>query len=72
MGPIIHDDPGLELALVGPVMFYTGWPIHRKGWVALAHRTADMNSQTTLGTVAAFGRGLLVTLLPGVATGGAS
>lgn len=58
-------NPGLQLALVAPVMLYTGWPIHRTGWRALAHRTADMNSLITVGTVAAFGYSLLVTFLPG-------
>jgi Cu+-exporting ATPase len=28
----------LQLALITPVMVYTGWPIHRTGWLALAHR----------------------------------
>ena len=46
-------------------MFYTGWPIHRTGWLALSHRTADMNSLITLGTIAAFGYSLVVTLFPG-------
>src|SRR6266568_3460780 len=41
------------------VMFYTGWPIHRTGWLALAHRSADMNSLITLGTTAAYGYSLL-------------
>ncbi|WNB86989.1 heavy metal translocating P-type ATPase [Cellulomonas sp. ATA003] len=54
-----------QLALITPVMFYTGWPIHRTGWLALSHRTADMNSLITLGTIAAFGYSLLVTLAPG-------
>ncbi|HET9516803.1 MAG TPA: cupredoxin domain-containing protein, partial [Actinoplanes sp.] len=56
----------LQLALVTPVMFYTGAPIHRTGWLALAHRSADMNSLITLGTVAAYGYSLLVTAAPGV------
>ncbi|MGC5041152.1 heavy metal translocating P-type ATPase [Streptomyces sp. DT190] len=55
----------LQLALITPVMFYTGWPIHRTGWLTLAHRAADMNSLITLGTVAAYGYSLLVTLAPG-------
>lgn len=59
-------NPWLQLALVAPVMFYTGWPIHRTGWRALAHRTADMNSLITVGTVAAFGYSLLVTFVPGL------
>lgn len=33
-----------QLALVTPVMFYTGWPIHSTGWLTLRHRGADMNS----------------------------
>ncbi|MBI1758948.1 MAG: heavy metal translocating P-type ATPase [Actinobacteria bacterium] len=56
----------LQLALITPVMFYTGAPIHRTGWLALAHRSADMNSLITLGTVAAYGYSLVVTLVPGV------
>ena len=55
-----------QLAFIAPVMFYTGWPIHRTGWLALSHRTADMNSLITLGTVAAFGYSLVVTFVPGV------
>jgi Cu+-exporting ATPase len=55
-----------QLALITPVMFYTGWPIHRTGWLALAHRSADMNSLITVGTVAAYGYSLLVTIAPGL------
>ena len=55
-----------QLALIAPVMLYTGWPIHRTGWLALSHRTADMNSLITLGTVAAFGYSLVVTITPGL------
>jgi len=55
-----------QLALIAPVMFYTGWPIHKTGWLALSHRTADMNSLITLGTIAAFGYSLVVTVFPGV------
>ena len=54
----------MQLALITPVMFYVGWPIHRTGWLALAHRSADMNSLITLGTVAAYGYSLLVTVAP--------
>jgi len=54
-----------QLALITPVMFYTGWPIHRTGWLALLHRSADMNSLITLGTIAAFGYSLVVTVFPG-------
>ncbi len=33
-----------QLAMITPVMFYSGWPIHRIGWLTLRHRTADMNT----------------------------
>ncbi|UZJ25990.1 heavy metal translocating P-type ATPase [Rhodococcus antarcticus] len=55
-----------QLVLITPVMFYTGWPIHRTGWLALSHRTADMNSLITLGTIAAYGYSAVVTFFPGV------
>jgi len=55
-----------QLALIAPVMFYAGWPIHRIGWLTLRHRTADMNTLITVGTTAAFGYSLLVTLAPGL------
>ena len=64
--PDLLLDPWFQLALIAPVMLYTGWPIHRTGWLALSHRTADMNSLITLGTVAAFGYSLVVTFVPGL------
>src|SRR3546814_7899686 len=64
--PDVLMDKLVQLALIAPVFVYTGWPIHRSGWLALSHRTADMNSLITIGTVAAFGYSLLVTLAPGV------
>ena len=54
----------MQLALITPVMFYTGWPIHRTGWLALSHRSADMNTLITIGTAAAYGYSLMVTLAP--------
>ena len=54
----------LQFALITPVMFYSGIPIHRTGWLALVHRSADMNSLITLGTSAAYGYSLLVTVAP--------
>lgn len=64
--PDLLMNPWLQLALISPVMGYTGWPIHKTGWLALAHRSADMNSLITLGTIAAFGYSLVVTFVPGV------
>ena len=55
-----------QLALITPVMFYTGWPIHRTGWLTMTHRSADMNSLITIGTIAAYGYSVLVTVAPSV------
>lgn len=55
----------VQLALITPVMFFTGWPIHTTGWLTLRHRGADMNSLITLGTSAAYGYSVLVTVAPG-------
>ena len=62
--PEILHHPWLQLALIAPVMFYTGWPIHRTGWLILRNRTADMNTLITVGTVAAFAYSLVVTAFP--------
>ncbi|MDP3880544.1 MAG: heavy metal translocating P-type ATPase, partial [Dehalococcoidales bacterium] len=64
--PSILLNRWLQLALITPVMFYTGWPIHRTGWLTLRHRTADMNTLITIGTIAAFGYSLVVTVAPGL------
>ena len=59
-------DPWLQLALIAPVMLYAGWPIHRTGWLTLTHRSADMNTLIAIGTAAAFGYSLFVTVFPGL------
>ncbi len=56
----------VQLALITPVMFYSGWPIHRTGWLSLVHRQAEMNSLITLGSSAAFAYSLVVTVAPAV------
>ena len=56
----------IELALITPVMFFVGWPIHRTGWLSLLHHSAEMNALITLGTSAAFGFSLLVTVAPAI------
>ncbi len=62
--PSVMHNPWFQLALITPVMLYTGWPIHRTGWLILAHRSADMNTLITIGTVSAFLYSLVVTLVP--------
>jgi Cu+-exporting ATPase len=64
--PEILMDHWVQLALIAPVMFYAGWPIHHTGWLALAHRSADMNTLIAVGTAAAFGYSLVATILPGI------
>jgi P-type Cu+ transporter len=64
--PKILSKHWFQLALITPVMLYAGWPIHRTGWLALRHRTADMNTLITVGTTAAFLYGLVVTVAPGL------
>jgi Cu+-exporting ATPase len=56
----------VQLALITPVMFYTGWPIHTVGWRTLIHRTAEMNTLITVGTTAAYAYSVLVTVVPDV------
>jgi P-type Cu+ transporter len=62
--PTVLTDRWVQLALIAPAMLYTGWPIHRTGWLTLRNRTADMNTLITIGTTAAFLYSLVVTLAP--------
>src|SRR6266542_3417109 len=67
LGPLSFlSNPWLQLALVSPVFFYSGWPIHKTGWLSLRHRSAEMNSLITVGTTAAYGFSLIVTVAPGL------
>jgi P-type Cu+ transporter len=68
--PAVLLNHWVQFALITPVMFYTGWPIHRTGWLALSHRSADMNSLITLGTIAAYGYSLVLTVAPSVVPAG--
>ena len=64
--PGVLLDHRVQLVLITPVMFYTGWPMHRTGWLTLRHRTADMNTLITLGSSAAYGYSLFVTVAGGL------
>nr|WP_306345539.1 HAD-IC family P-type ATPase [Bifidobacterium lemurum] len=59
-------NPWWQAALITPVMFYCGAPIHRVGFPALAHRSPDMNSLVSLGTSAAYLYSLVVCVAPGL------
>ena len=56
----------LQLALITPVYLYAGWPIHRIGWLSIAHHAAEMNSLITVGSTAAYLYSAFVTVLPDV------
>jgi Cu+-exporting ATPase len=58
-----------QLALVLPVIFYSGWPFYEGAWTALRHRAADMNTLIATGTGAAFIYSLIVTLAPQLVVG---
>jgi Cu+-exporting ATPase len=64
--PAFLMNPWVQLVLIAPVFVYTGRPIHSVGWRALAHHSAEMNSLITIGTTAAFGYSILVTVAPGI------
>jgi P-type Cu+ transporter len=66
----ILSNPWVQLLLITPVMFYSGWPIHRTGWLSLAHRQAEMNALIALGSSAAFAYSLVVTAAPTILPAG--
>lgn len=63
-------NPWLQAALITPVMFYSGAPIHRVGWPALLHRSPDMNSLVALGSTAAYVYSLLICIAPNIMPAG--
>ncbi|MCH4209482.1 MAG: heavy metal translocating P-type ATPase [Bifidobacterium sp.] len=66
-----HMDPWIQLVLITPVMFYSGWPIHRTGWTSLLHRSPEMNSLVALGTAASYLFSVVVTAAPQLLPAGA-
>lgn len=54
----------LELLLAAPPTLWGGWPLFRKGWASLTHRSLNMFTLITLGVGAAFGYSVIVTLWP--------
>lgn len=62
--PVWLMDPWWQAVLITPVMFYCGWPIHRIGLLAIAHRSPDMNSLVTAGSFAAYIYSLVVCIAP--------
>ncbi len=56
----------VQLALITPVVFGPGWRFMRLGWVALTHRTSDMNTLVSLGVLAAWGYSTVALAAPGL------
>lgn len=57
--------PWVLLALATPVQFWAGWVFYRGFWLALRAGFADMNTLIAVGTSAAYGYSLVVTIAPG-------
>jgi P-type Cu+ transporter len=64
----VMDFPGrnwLELALTTPVLFWAGRGFFPGAWAAARHRSADMNTLVSLGTLSAYLYSVVATLAPG-------
>jgi len=69
----VMDFPGrnwLELALTTPVLFWAGRGFFTGAWAAARHRSADMNTLVSLGTLSAYLYSVVATLAPGWLTSG--
>jgi len=56
----------IELLLSLPVVLWTGWPFFVRGWQSIVHRSPNMWTLISLGTMAAFAYSVVATLAPGV------
>lgn len=56
----------LLLALTAPVLFYVGGKFFKAFWIAARHRTADMNTLISVGSLSAFIYSSIVTFWPGI------
>ena len=56
----------LLLALTAPVLFYVGGRFFKGFWIAARHRTADMNTLISVGSLSAFLYSSIATLWPGI------
>ncbi|MBU2547195.1 MAG: heavy metal translocating P-type ATPase [Proteobacteria bacterium] len=73
MIPVLRDvDRGLMFyilfILTTPVMFWSGRPFFVNAWKAARHRTTDMNTLVSLGTLAAYAYSVTTTFAPRVFT----
>jgi Cu+-exporting ATPase len=64
----VMDFPGrvwLELVLTTPVLFWAGRGFYTGAWAAARHRSADMNTLVSLGTLSAYLYSVVATVAPG-------
>ena len=70
--PEAFANPAVQLALATPVQFVLGWRFYRGTWKALRRGGADMNTLIAVGTSAAYGSSLVLTLWPSLLAEGAA
>ena len=54
----------VQLALATPVVLWGGWPFFQRGWASLVNRSLNMFTLIAMGTAAAWGFSVFVTLFP--------
>ncbi len=64
--PAWLHNPWWQLILTTPVQFWCGYKFYINAWKAVKRRTATMDTLIALGTSAAYGYSLFVTVFPGV------
>ena len=69
--PLLEDIPErilhpLFFALATPVLLWAGWRFHAIALRLARHRSADMNTLVSVGTLAAYGYSTVATFAPGV------
>src|SRR5947209_8365755 len=56
----------IQLALVTPVVFWSGWPFFERAWTSVVNRSPNMFTLIALGVGTAFGYSVVATLAPGL------
>jgi len=62
--PTILQNHFTLFVLTTPVQFWAGWQFYRGFWLALKHRTSDMNTLIAVGTSAAYIYSAVITFFP--------
>ncbi len=62
--PAILQNHFTLFVLTTPVQFWAGWQFYRGFWLALKHRTSDMNTLIAVGTSAAYVYSAVITFFP--------